>query len=156
MAQVNSHGERWQSERRSTPTPASRGEQPAPRVAEFLGLSVPISGRRDCPHRSCWRRERNCRQTLSAAFSMGYEPHKLRWVLPRESMGCWLLGPAMRADLMIDMSGAVGSWWTTRSMSVSNTTCLIWFVATNRRCARIRSMHRCALPPTRCPNLILR
>jgi len=35
-----------------------------------------------------WRRERNCRQTLSGAFSMTYEPHKLRWMLPGESRGC--------------------------------------------------------------------
>jgi NAD(P)-dependent dehydrogenase (short-subunit alcohol dehydrogenase family) len=55
---------------------------------EALRRMVPqkngVSGRRDCPQGACWRRERNCRQTLSGAFSMTYEPHKMRWMLPRE------------------------------------------------------------------------
>jgi hypothetical protein len=35
------------------------------------------------------RRERNCRRTLSAAFSMTYEPHKSCWKLPGESWGSY-------------------------------------------------------------------
>jgi hypothetical protein len=36
-----------------------------------------------------WRRERNCRPTLSGPFSMTYKPHKLRWMLPGESRGVY-------------------------------------------------------------------
>jgi hypothetical protein len=43
---------------------------------------------KECPDWRDWRRERNCRQTLSAAFSITYEPHKWRWMLTRESWGC--------------------------------------------------------------------
>jgi hypothetical protein len=67
-----------------------------PDTAHFLGSSRPIRGRRDYPHRACWRRERNCRQTLSAAFSMTYEPHEARWMLPRES---WIRSCSLRPHL---------------------------------------------------------
>jgi hypothetical protein len=40
---------------------------------------------KECPDWRDWRRERNCRQTLSAAFSITYEPHKLQWMLTGES-----------------------------------------------------------------------
>jgi hypothetical protein len=36
---------------------------------------------------SRWR-ERNCRQAISAAFSMSYELHQSRWMLTRESSPC--------------------------------------------------------------------
>ena len=67
-----------------------------PKMAEFLGFPVPVSSRRDCPCRTSWRRERNCRQTLSAAFSMTYEPHQF-WMLTGESRCCHG-GPELRAD----------------------------------------------------------
>ena len=60
--------------------------RPGPRLDRGRGrLSGLIRGRRDCPHRQYWRRERNCRQTLSAAISIAYEPHKMRWMLTGES-----------------------------------------------------------------------
>jgi hypothetical protein len=34
---------------------------------------------------SSWWRERCCQQNLSGAFSMGYEPHRLQWMLTGES-----------------------------------------------------------------------
>ena len=40
---------------------------------------------KECPEWADWRGERFCRQTLSSAFSMGYEPHRLLWMLPGES-----------------------------------------------------------------------
>ena len=83
MAEVNSHGERRSSERDFAPTARAQGAQPFTKTAEFLGFSGPISRRRDCPHGQCWRRERNCRRTLSAAFSMTYELHRLRWMFWR-------------------------------------------------------------------------
>ena len=55
------------------------------KTAEFLGFSGPIGAQRAGSHRASWRRERNCRQTLSAAFSMTYKTHTLRWMLPGES-----------------------------------------------------------------------
>jgi hypothetical protein len=58
-----------------------------PRMAEFLGFSGPIHGRRARPLRVSWRRERNPGRTLSGAFSMRYEVHGLRWMLPGESKG---------------------------------------------------------------------
>ena len=88
MGQVNSHGERRSSERDSEPTARAKVHSCPRKTAEFLGFSAPIIGRRDCPRRRCWRSDRSCRQTLSGPFSMAYEPHKLRWMLPRESWAC--------------------------------------------------------------------
>jgi hypothetical protein len=56
MGQVNGRRESWLSERRSRPTSAPGGEQPAAKNSGILGFSVPIRGRRDCPHRPSWRR----------------------------------------------------------------------------------------------------
>ena len=59
-------------------------------MAEFLGFTGPIDGRRASSLRWPWRRrrEKNCRQTLYEPFSRTYEQHKLRWMLPRESWAC--------------------------------------------------------------------
>jgi hypothetical protein len=55
--------------------------------ANRLGRENLPSGKRVfCSGR--WRRDRTCRQTLSAAFSKAYEPHKMRWMLPGESWAC--------------------------------------------------------------------
>jgi hypothetical protein len=43
---------------------------------------------KECPDWRDWRRERNCRRTLSGPFSMTYEPHKAGWMLTGESRGC--------------------------------------------------------------------
>jgi hypothetical protein len=68
MAEVNSHGERRSSESEFELPASGQGAQPFAKTAEFLGFSGPIGGRRDCPHRLYWRREKCCKQNLSSWF----------------------------------------------------------------------------------------
>jgi hypothetical protein len=77
----------------------ARSTAGGPRMAPFLGFRGPIGGQREFHSVAYWRRERNCHQTLSAALSMTYESHNLRWMLPGESGGCGLhlLQPAAAA-----------------------------------------------------------
>jgi hypothetical protein len=54
----------------------------------LVGSQMAIQRRaqqKECADWGNWRRERHCRRPPSAAFSMGYEPHKLRWMLTGES-----------------------------------------------------------------------
>jgi hypothetical protein len=85
MGQVNGRRESRALERILSLRRESKVHRHPRKTGEFLGFSVPISRRRDCPQGQCWRRERNCRQTLSFAISMSYAPHKLRWMLTGES-----------------------------------------------------------------------
>jgi hypothetical protein len=86
MNQVNSRGESWLSARHSSPAPTAAGEQPAAETPELPSFSGPIVEQRECRPKVSWRRERNCRQTLSEPISMGYEPHKFQCMLTGESL----------------------------------------------------------------------
>jgi hypothetical protein len=125
MAEVNSRRESRASERDFEPPAPARGEQPSAKNGGILGFSGPIGGRRGGSLTWSWRRERNCQQTLSAAFSMSYELHSFRWVLTREScvplafaptaapyrlLHVLLLWPPRLAAGTEDMPPATGSW----------------------------------------------
>ena len=89
MGQVNSQGESRASETIPSLQPRPKVHTRPRKTAGFLGFSGPIGGRRECRPKASWRRERNCRRTLSAAFSMTYKPHKSWWMLTRESRACF-------------------------------------------------------------------
>jgi FtsP/CotA-like multicopper oxidase with cupredoxin domain len=63
-----------------------------------------------------------------------------------------VLGPAMRADLVFDMTGRPGERFTVtiHSIAASSTGCSICSTRMRRRCASTRSMRRSASPPTPC------
>src|SRR5918996_155382 len=86
MRQVNSCGESLASERDFEPPPA-QGAQLSARNGSRIQRPDWRAERRTL--KASWRRERNCRQNLSALFSTTYESHKLRWMLPGESWGCF-------------------------------------------------------------------
>jgi FtsP/CotA-like multicopper oxidase with cupredoxin domain len=74
-------------------------------------------------------------------------------VEPHEPAGGRLvLGPAMRADLVIDMRGkpASGSQPPIRSTAASSIACSTSSMTVRLRCASTRSMRRYALPPIPC------
>jgi hypothetical protein len=68
MAEVNSRGESPALESNVKPTALAKVHSCLRKTAGFLCFCGRIAQRRGCPHRPCWRRERNCRQTLSALF----------------------------------------------------------------------------------------
>jgi hypothetical protein len=74
--------------------------------------------------RSCRRwRERNCRQTLSAAI---YEPHKMGWMLPRESRA--QIGAVLNAG--IDRSASARGQRVRHRMRSGDTLSSSWILRT--------------------------
>ena len=85
MVPSNNHRENRPKERENGLSPSDGGQQLAAEKS-FISKALaqrPLPERRLQPLMS-WRSDGNCRRTLSAAFSMGYEPHKMRWMLPGE------------------------------------------------------------------------
>ena len=98
-------------------------------------------------------------------FGLEFHGHRPRMIAldgqpvePHEPEGGRVvLGPAMRADLVLDMSGRPGGALHRRRhllSRASNTACSTWCTAMRRRCASIPSMRRSASPPTPCPSRI--
>ena len=82
---MNSYGESRASERVFGSMRARRGEQPAVRNGAIPGLQrADRPAERVSPEGILAEGEELSSNPLRA-FSMGYEPHKLRWVLPGES-----------------------------------------------------------------------
>jgi hypothetical protein len=76
---------RAQRERKRCQTEPWRSTAQGGKVFYFKGFSPAATAGETVTTSGSWRREKCCRRTLSAAFSTIHEPHKARWMLPRES-----------------------------------------------------------------------
>jgi hypothetical protein len=121
MGRVNSQRENGPKERENGLRAGYGGQQPwakNPLVSRDFSRKTAVG--ETVATSDSWRRDRNCRRTLSAAFSMSYELHKLRWMLPGESRPAVRVSARQRGR----RAGARPATWTSRHLARSAKTML--------------------------------